>query len=146
MPDLESYRQQRNTLLKKISETYFRDERIIAAWITGSIARNESDSLSDIDLTLVVADAYSASLCHRLEQVSAQTAPERYRLFSQFGEPALIHENNNNAPEGGTFTFVMYAELAVMIDPFNPVKITKDALRYEVKDYYKSWVTKKELA
>jgi homogentisate 1,2-dioxygenase len=33
-------------------------------------------------------------------------------------------------------------ELAVMIDPFNPVKITKEALKYEVKDYYKSWITK----
>ncbi len=32
-------------------------------------------------------------------------------------------------------------ELAVMIDPFNPVKITKDALQYEVKDYYKSWLS-----
>lgn len=31
-------------------------------------------------------------------------------------------------------------ELAVMIDPFNPVKITKEALRIEVKDYYKSWM------
>lgn len=32
-------------------------------------------------------------------------------------------------------------ELAVMIDPFNPVKITKEALKYDVKDYYKSWMT-----
>ena len=31
-------------------------------------------------------------------------------------------------------------ELAVMIDPFNPLKITEDALSYEVKDYYKSWI------
>lgn len=30
-------------------------------------------------------------------------------------------------------------ELAVMIDPFNPVKITRDALDMEIKDYYKSW-------
>lgn len=36
-------------------------------------------------------------------------------------------------------------ELAVMIDPFNPVKIAKEALQYEVKDYYKSWLTKPEL-
>lgn len=36
-------------------------------------------------------------------------------------------------------------ELAVMIDPFNPVQITKEALNYEVKDYYKSWVTEPEL-
>ena len=31
-------------------------------------------------------------------------------------------------------------ELAVMIDPFNPVKITKDAMNLEVEDYYKSWL------
>lgn len=32
-------------------------------------------------------------------------------------------------------------EVAVMIDPFNPVKITKEALQYEVKDYYRSWLS-----
>ncbi|MEN9511904.1 MAG: hypothetical protein RLZZ370_1723 [Bacteroidota bacterium] len=31
-------------------------------------------------------------------------------------------------------------ELAVMIDPFNPVMITETALQLEVKDYYKSWL------
>lgn len=35
-------------------------------------------------------------------------------------------------------------ELAVMIDPFNPMKISKEALEYEVKDYYKSWLHKTE--
>jgi len=33
-------------------------------------------------------------------------------------------------------------ELAVMIDPFNPVKITKEAMALEVEDYYQSWQTK----
>jgi len=33
-------------------------------------------------------------------------------------------------------------ELAVMIDPFNPVMITEEALNLEVDDYYKSWITK----
>ncbi len=32
-------------------------------------------------------------------------------------------------------------ELAVMIDPFNPVMITEEALGIEVNDYYKSWIT-----
>lgn len=32
-------------------------------------------------------------------------------------------------------------ELAVMIDPFNPVMITKEALAIEVEGYYKSWLT-----
>jgi len=31
-------------------------------------------------------------------------------------------------------------ELAVMIDPFNPMMITEEALKIEVKDYYKSWI------
>lgn len=31
-------------------------------------------------------------------------------------------------------------ELAVMIDPFQPVNITREALNLEVKDYYKSWL------
>lgn len=30
-------------------------------------------------------------------------------------------------------------ELAVMIDPFNPVKITKEAMELEFEDYYHSW-------
>lgn len=32
-------------------------------------------------------------------------------------------------------------ELAVMIDPFKPVMITEEALKLEVDDYYKSWIT-----
>ncbi|MCC7299011.1 MAG: homogentisate 1,2-dioxygenase [Bacteroidia bacterium] len=35
-------------------------------------------------------------------------------------------------------------ELAVMIDPFNPVKMTTEALKIEVPDYFKSWLTKTE--
>ena len=31
-------------------------------------------------------------------------------------------------------------ELAVMIDPFNPVMITEEAMRLDVKDYYRSWL------
>ena len=31
-------------------------------------------------------------------------------------------------------------ELAVMIDPFNPVMITTEAMKLEVGDYYKSWL------
>ncbi len=31
-------------------------------------------------------------------------------------------------------------ELAVMIDPFNPVMITEDAMNLQVDDYYKSWI------
>lgn len=115
-PDLESYREQREVFLAGVVESLVKDSRFVAAWLTGSISRNEADSLSDIDLSLVVSDLNSPGLCTRLEQVSAETSSERYALFSQFGTPALIHENNNNAPNGGTFTFVMYSDSAIMTD------------------------------
>ena len=34
-------------------------------------------------------------------------------------------------------------ELAVMIDPFNPVMITEDAMNMEHADYYQSWLLQK---
>jgi len=37
-------------------------------------------------------------------------------------------------------------ELAVMIDPFNPLKITAEAMKYEVKDYFRSWTGKAQIS
>lgn len=113
---LNSHQKLRDNLLAQITETLSNDDRFVAGWLTGSLSRNDSDSLSDIDINLVVAEKKSPSLCQRLAQVSAQTSPERYALLSQFGAPALIHENNHNAPEGGTFTFILYSESAMMVD------------------------------
>ena len=113
---LEVYRQNRDALLAKIVTELSNDERFVAAWLAGSYGRNDSDEVSDLDLRLVVAEPYNEVLCQRHEQVSHRTTRERFELFSRFGNPALIHENNNNAPEGGTFTFVLYVGSAVMID------------------------------
>jgi len=113
---LEAYRQGRDALLARIVTELSNDERCAAAWLTGSYAWENADEVSDLDISLVVADPYSKGLCARLEQVSDQATPERLALFRRFGEPALIHENNNNAPEGGTFTFVLYAGSALMVD------------------------------
>lgn len=113
---LENQRERRERFLSNVVTSLSNDERFVAAWLTGSLSRNEADALSDIDMSVVVSEEYSPGLCQRPEQVGAQTSPERFALFSQFGEPALIHENNNNAPEGGTFTFIMYSDSAVMVD------------------------------
>lgn len=113
---LEAYRQNREELLSRIVTELSNDERFLAAWLTGSYSRGDPDEVSDLDIRLVVADPYRQSLCSRLEQVSHQTSAERLRLFRIFGEPALVHENNNNAPAEGTFTFVLYAGSALMVD------------------------------
>src|SRR5258706_13463737 len=113
---LSLYQERRDAMLAEIIAALSNDERFVAGWLTGSFSRNAADSISDIDINIVVSDMHSTNLCLKLELVSAQTSPERYSLFSQFGTPALIHENNNNAPEGGTMTFVLYAESAIMLD------------------------------
>lgn len=113
---IESHRAQRGTFMAEITEIVSKDERFVAGWLTGSLSNDEADWLSDIDISLAIADQHAATLCERFHQVSADIAPDRYTFFSQFGLPALIHENNNNAPEGGTFTFILYAESALMVD------------------------------
>ena len=114
--NLEAYRQSREVLLTSLVTELSADERCVAAWLTGSYARNDADEVSDLDVTVVITEPYGESLCARHEQVSHQTTPERLALFSKFGKPALIHENNNNAPPGGTFTFVLYAGSSLMVD------------------------------
>ena len=113
---LNAYRESRDELLTKIVETLSNDERFVAAWLAGSLGRSDADNISDLDVNLVVSDSYSESLCRKFENVSSQTTNERLNLFSQFGIPAIIYENNNNAPEGGTFTFALYAKSHLMID------------------------------
>ncbi|MGE5073980.1 MAG: hypothetical protein ACM3MF_11180 [Anaerolineae bacterium] len=112
----ETYIENRDVFLRALRERLAADERFVAAWLTGSFASEQQDALSDIDITVVVADDKSRALCVRSEMLSAQTTKERYDLFCSFGTPALIHENNYNAPEGGTFTFVAYDKSAIMVD------------------------------
>jgi hypothetical protein len=113
---LKAYRQYREVLLTSIITELSADERCVAAWLTGSYARGDADEVSDLDLAVVIVEPYAEILCARQEKVSHKTTPERLALFSRFGEPAMLHENNHNAPKGGTFTFVMYAETGVTVD------------------------------
>jgi predicted nucleotidyltransferase len=113
---LQSYLRSRNVLITSLVTELSSDERILAAWLTGSYARNEADAVSDLDLTVVIAQPHHTVLCARQDQISHTTTKERLELFSRFGEPALIHENNNNAPEGGTFTFILYSGSSLMVD------------------------------
>lgn len=115
-PSLKTYQQSREVLLTSIITELSSDERCAAAWLAGSYARNDADEVSDLDIRVVIAEPYTETLCERQEQVSHTTTSERLDFFSRFGQPALIHENNNNAPEGGTFTFVLYSDSALMVD------------------------------
>ena len=86
---LQTYSQNRELILDQIIAAISDDERFVAAWLTGSYSRANIDALSDIDINIVVHEAYSELLCHRSAQVSAQTTPERMELFTPFGEIAF---------------------------------------------------------
>lgn len=113
---METYRQGRQALLASIFTTLAADERVVAAWLTGSYARGDDDAVSDIDLTVVIANAPGESLCRRGDMVTANPPAERLAFFSRFGQPANVHENNHNAPAGGTFTGVLYRPAAHVVD------------------------------
>jgi hypothetical protein len=111
-----SYLQAREALLAHITVVLKTDQRFIAAWLAGSHARGEQQWFSDLDLHVVVAEEYSATLCAQPWSAGAKTKPERLALFTQFGEPAVIYEAHANNLVGGTFTYVLYQESALNVE------------------------------
>ncbi|GCE15376.1 hypothetical protein [Tengunoibacter tsumagoiensis] len=112
----EVFVQTRECLLAKITESLHNDERFVAAWLAGSYGRGEKTWQSDLDVHVVVAEAYSESLCAKPWQSGAKTTPERLALFRQFGTPAIIFDSHGNNIMGGTFTYVAYQESGQNVD------------------------------
>ncbi len=111
------YIQARTVLLEQITSTLQKDERFVAAWLAGSFGRGEETWLSDLDLHVVVSDAYAPSLCATPWLEGAKTTEERLALFQQFGTPGIIFERNNHANQiGGILTNVVYQETAQSVD------------------------------
>lgn len=100
--------QVRDAALGSIVDALKADERFVAAWLAGSFGRGEEDAYSDLDLTLVVADEHAATLCATPYRTNAGTTPDRLKLISSIGTPAVDHEHHANAPAGGSFTAVVY--------------------------------------
>jgi predicted nucleotidyltransferase len=94
---LEIRRLEREQLLERIAVMLKSDPRIVAAWLFGSLGDGSADSLSDIDLWIVVADEY-------VEEMSAA----RSEYVARIGHPLLIQEAPQNAPAGGAYLLVLY--------------------------------------
>lgn len=105
---IASYVVARTELLARITTTLQNDERFVAAWLTGSFGRGEQDDYSDLDIRVIVADAYSELLCAQPWPHGSHTTDERLALFASFGTPSVIYDAHGNAPEGSTFTCVLY--------------------------------------
>ncbi len=113
---LQEYAAARDELLERIVTTLKQDQRFIAAWLTGSFGREDTDEVSDLDLTVVVSRSHSDQLCTRPEMITARAPKDRLELFSKFGRIGFAYENNNNAPTGGTATNVMYVSSGTRVD------------------------------
>lgn len=105
---LASYVAARTEMLAAITTILQNDERFVAAWLTGSFGRGEEDDYSDLDIRVIVAGDYSETLCSQPWPDGARTTDERLALFSLFGTPSVVYDAHGNAPEGGTFTYVLY--------------------------------------
>lgn len=111
------YAHNRDELLKHILVFLYNDERFVAAWLVGSLGRNDGDELSDLDLRIVVADAHAERLCTCSPKiVGAMTSAERLALYEQFGQPLVLSEAPSFGPTGGCFNHVVYRETAVTVD------------------------------
>jgi predicted nucleotidyltransferase len=116
LQNIEKRKEARQLLLQRITETLKADDRFIAAWLVGSLGRQGGDGLSDIDISVVVDAQHFPELCQRPWVVAGRTTDVRLKLFQQFGEPVVIHENNNNVAGNGTFTSVTYRADALTVD------------------------------
>jgi predicted nucleotidyltransferase len=96
---------ERAALLERLEHRLQGDERVVAAWIGGSIGRGEADELSDIDIHLAVADAHCPEL-------NAQ----RRAFVAGFGEVVLAQEAQQNAPPDGAFQLVLYRGISAPIE------------------------------
>jgi hypothetical protein len=111
------YRTNRDALLQHILADLRTDERFVAAWLTGSLARGEGDDLSDLDLSIVVADAYTHRLCScNPVALTSNTSPERQALYEQFGQPLVLREDRSWLGEGSCFNHVSYRGTALVVD------------------------------
>src|SRR6476661_1685566 len=88
---------ERGALLSTIVSTLRADARVVAAWLTGSLARGSADELSDIDVMVVVADAHIEAIKEGRQEYVASVA-----------KPVLIEEAPQNAPPGGAYLLVLY--------------------------------------
>ena len=97
-PFLQTRKAERDALLQRIQQIVEQDERIIAAWLFGSLGRGEADALSDIDIFIVVSDDHIQAVI-----------VERHGFMARLGRLALVQEAPQNAPPDGAYNMALYA-------------------------------------
>jgi len=89
---------ERRALLERAVTLLNNDERVVAAWLYGSLGRGTEDALSDIDLWVVVQD----------EHIEA-VRDKRHEYAAALDNPLLVVDAPQNAPPNGAFLTALYA-------------------------------------
>ncbi len=128
-------------LIKRIKEVLEEDDRVLAAWLEGSIARNEDDDLSDVDLWISVKDNAFDDFIETREQFATQLGPVTSLLYpkEEHGEepiesfhiileemPTAVSVDIHVQPRSRHFTFTKGSdaeECKVLFDKAHIVKI-----------------------
>ena len=90
-------RREREAFVERIAELLEADSRIGAAWVFGSVGRNDADDLSDVDIRVAVADDHIQAICESRREYAAR-----------FGKTLLFAEAPQNRPPGGAFLITLY--------------------------------------
>jgi hypothetical protein len=88
---------ERDHLIARITDVLSNDERIVAAGLTSSAARGETDGLSDLDIAVVFRD-----------EAADDFVPARRREVERFGDVVWCQEVVGNSPPGGAYLGVGY--------------------------------------
>ena len=88
----------RDYILQCIIDLVGQDERVIAAWLTGSFGRRKDDAWSDLDLHVAIDDAHLDAWWLTRES-----------LYCEIAQPLFMQrEKPSNAQEGGRFQLVYF--------------------------------------
>jgi hypothetical protein len=94
---LQDRQTERDALLASVGAALRAEQRVVAAWLAGSLGRGDADALSDLDLWVIVRD----------EAIDAIAADPR-AFVAGAGEPCLVIEAPQNAPPGGAYLFTHF--------------------------------------
>lgn len=94
---LQTRTREREDLLQRAVKALQADARVVAVWLAGSLGRGTEDALSDLDLWVVISDAYYSFVAGRTREFAGK-----------LGDPLLILEAPQNAPPGGAYLLALY--------------------------------------
>lgn len=111
----------RNLFVEK-ARKYFQSLGAIEMHLLGSIGRNESDELSDIDIWITFED-----------QDIEKIIQNRFEHFAYFSPILLSNENTENAPKGGSYSLILYGtpagpqQVDIYLAPKSTSRITNES-------------------